>query len=346
MLVRLGETALDLDGDAQQARDEFERAWDIQDQIARHPKSGNFTAVDNHRILAGVELKLGMAELSLGHPSVAVEWCRKALADRAAWTEAEPRNVSARSYLSETELWLAIALSHQGQWPPAHEHFEQAIQICEELASRFPNDFSFRSDLADVFGSYADALARFGKIDDAEKAYSRALRDAQAALARSPNDAARRLGAADAHERLGACLARRGQQDAADEQLNAALIVRAELAQLEPGNLPRQAAHVLVLARLRKHEEARRKADEILRRSQKRPALLLPLARSLAVSAAGDVDDLVRRGDLSLALEAIESALAAGYRDRFVLATEPDLAILKTEPRFSSLLERIESVGK
>ncbi len=243
IFLLLGETALDLDGDARLAHDEFHHSWSIQDEIALHPRSNSYTAVDNHRILSGIELKLGMAELALGHPAEAVEWCKKAVGDRIAWSDAQPQNVSARSYLSESELWLGIALSHHGVWPPAHDHFEQAIQICEALSRQFPNDSTFHSDLAEVFGNYADALVRFGKLDDAEKAYNRSLREALLALARSPDDAGRRQIAADAHDRLGSCLARRGQNTAADEHLKATLAVRAELAELEPGNLPRQAAH-------------------------------------------------------------------------------------------------------
>ena len=69
MLQRLGETALDLDGDAAQARGEFQRTWDIQQQIAQHPRSGYYKDVDNHRLLSHAAIKQGFAEFGLGHPA-------------------------------------------------------------------------------------------------------------------------------------------------------------------------------------------------------------------------------------------------------------------------------------
>ena len=63
MLVRLGEMALDQAGDAARARDEFDRAWKIQEEIALHPRSGNYSEADNCRILSGIAIKQGMAEL-------------------------------------------------------------------------------------------------------------------------------------------------------------------------------------------------------------------------------------------------------------------------------------------
>jgi hypothetical protein len=41
--------------------------------------------------------------------------------------------VSARSYVSEADLWLAIADSHNGDWAAARESSGRAIEICEAL---------------------------------------------------------------------------------------------------------------------------------------------------------------------------------------------------------------------
>ena len=74
ILMRLGDLVLELDGDAGHARDHYKKAWDFQHEISIHPHGARFTAADNHRILSGLEIKLGLAELSLGHPALAREW--------------------------------------------------------------------------------------------------------------------------------------------------------------------------------------------------------------------------------------------------------------------------------
>ena len=186
MQVRLGELDLDLDGDAARARDHFGRAWELQDEIARHPRSGQYSKADNHRLLSGIAIKQGIADLRLGHPVAARERFERALSERAAWVEAVPADLSALSNLSEAELWLGVTLSHLGDWPDARPHLEAAIEICRELSDLRPRDLSFKGDLAVVHGDYGDALARRGRYDDAGRAYERSMGFARRSWHRIP----------------------------------------------------------------------------------------------------------------------------------------------------------------
>jgi tetratricopeptide (TPR) repeat protein len=338
-LLRLGETALDLDGDARRALDEFRHAWNLQDQIARQPRSGQYTDLDNRRILSHIAIKLGVAELSLGHPTEAKDHFRTARENRLAWTRAQPQNLSARSFLSEAELWLGVAFSHLDDWPAARGHFDEAIGICEELARRFPGDYSIRGDLARISGDHGEALARVGKDDEAEPAFARSLRDAEAVVAHDPEDAAARLLTAAAHERLAALALRRGKPAEAERSWRAALEIRAELTPLEPRNLPRQAELALALAHCGRRDEAARNADDLIRTGADRPALLLPLARCFAACAAGESDPDRRRRDVARMLDALTAAIRQGYRDAVVLKTDPDFAPFRAEPAFRATVD-------
>jgi len=346
MLQRLGETAQDLDGDAKRARDEFRRAWEIQEQIALHPRSGHFKDVDNHRLLSHIALKLGVAELSLGHPALASEHLKVALEHRTAWSRAEPRNVSARSYVSEADVWLGVAQSHLDDWPAARGYFEQAIRICEELARQFPRDFSFQGDLAAVYGDYGDALARRGIDGEAETAFARSLHHVETVRNHNPEDPAPRLLEAVGHERKAAIALQRGQRADAERGWRAALQIRAELAQLEPRTVPFQAALALALARCGRRDEAVRKAEEIFPGAALRPAVLLPLARCFAAAAAGEPDEERRRRDLSRMLDALGAAIRNGYHDSVALRTDPDFARFRNEPAFQALLDSVKSSAK
>jgi tetratricopeptide (TPR) repeat protein len=337
-LLRLGETALDLDGDARCALSEYRRAWDLQEQIARQPRSGQYTAVDNRRILSHIAIKLGVAELSLGHATEARDHFRTALSNRLYWTQVEPENLSARSFLSEAEFWLGVASSHLDDWPAACDHFDQAIGICDELARRFSGDFNIRADLAGIFGEYGAALARHGECDRAEMACRRSLQGAEAVLAHDPEDLARRLLMATAHERLAALALRRGKPADAECSWRAALAIRAELAPLEPRNLPRQAELALALARCGRCKEALRKAEELLPVAADRPALLLPLARCFAACAARETD-ADRSRDVGRMLDALGASIRQGYRDAVVLRTDSDFAPFRVEPAFRSLVD-------
>jgi tetratricopeptide (TPR) repeat protein len=337
MQLRLGELALDFDGDAARARDHFGRAWELQDEIARHPRSGQYKKVDNHRLLSGIAIKQGIAELRLGHPAAARERFERALSDRAAWVEAMPADVAALSYLSEAEVWLGVALSHLGDWPDARPHLEAAIEICHELADLHPRDLSFKGDLAVVQGDHGDALARRGRYDDAGRAYERSLDFAREVLASNRDDASQRPVLASAYERLAALAVRRGNPANAARHWSSALLIRTELAQLEPHDVPAQAALALALAHCGRCAEGTKKADELSRAAGDRPAVLLPLARCFAASAAWATES-DRRRDLDRALEILGAAARGGYRDRLSLATDPAFALLRPDPRFKTLL--------
>jgi hypothetical protein len=110
-----------------------------------------------------------------------------------AWTQADPKNVSAESYSSEALLWLGVTDSHLGDLQTARQHFDQALQICTKLAAQHPRHVSFKGDLASVFGEQGAALARGGQHDEAEKAFSPSLAYSRVVLERDPEDAAQEL---------------------------------------------------------------------------------------------------------------------------------------------------------
>jgi len=342
MLVRLGEMALDQGGDAGRARDEFGRAWKLQEEIAVQPRSGNYSKADNHRLLSGIAVKQGTAELSLGHPALARERFQKALELRHAWTKAEPRNVPAQSYLSEAKAWLGSAHSHLADWPNARSHFDEALRTIATLAGQHPEHLGFKGDLASVYGEQGAALARSGQHDEAEKALNQSLSYSRAVLASDPEDAAQRLVTAGDSEQLAALAHKRGKQADAERLLRAVLEIRMELAQLETKNVPAQAALALALAHSGRRAEALKKAEELLRTNSDRPAVLLPLARCFAACAAGGSDDADRRRAGSLAFDALRAAIRSGYRDPVAIRTDPDFTRLLSEPEFKSLVDGIK----
>jgi eukaryotic-like serine/threonine-protein kinase len=339
MLVRLGEMALDQSGDAVRARYEFDRAWNIQEEISLHPRSGNYSKPDNDRILSGIAIKQGTAELALGHAALACERFQKALELRHAWTKAQPRNAQAHSYTSEAALWLGVAYSHLGDWKGARPHFDEALQICSALAGQHPEHMPFRADLASVYGEQGAALARSGQQDEAEKALNQSLNYARDVLARDPEDVTQRLVTAGASEQLAALAVKRGKPAEAERLWRVALEIRTELAQLEPYNVPAQAALALALAHSGRRAEASKRAEDLLKTNAARTPILLPLARCFAVCAAGAPSDADRRSATTLAREALAAALRNGYRDPAPIRTDPDFAQLLSDPGFKTLVD-------
>jgi serine/threonine-protein kinase len=339
MLMRLGELALIEGGDAARARDEFGRAWNIQEDIARHPRSGSYTQADNQRILSGIAIKQGLAELGLGHPGLARDRFQQALDLRHEWTEAEPENVSAESYTAEAEVWLGVAFSHLGDRDNARRHLDEALQICAVLADLYPGSFDFKGDLASVYFEQGEALLRIGQNDQAENALNQALKYSGIVLAKNPEHATQRLVAAAGAERLAALAQKRGRAADAARHFREALDIRTELAQLEPRNVPAQAALALALAHIGRHDQALKTAEALMKTNADRPAILFPLARAFAACATSNDD---RRHAVGRALDALGAAVRLGYRDVVAIRTDPDFAGLRSEPNFQSLVDGIK----
>jgi serine/threonine-protein kinase len=342
MHQRLGEAALELDGDAQRALGEYHRAWDLQEEIARRPRSRNYTKADNHRLLSHAAVKLGIAELSLGHPTKARAHFQTAWENREAWIQAEPQNVMARSYLSEAELWLGVASSRLDRWPESRQYLDQAIRICGELIRRFSAVSSFKGDMAVVCRAYGDSLSDRGDDSEAEKLLRRSLQHAESALAQDPEELTVRPVIAAANDRLAAIALRSNRPADAQRLFRASLEIRSELVRLEPCNLPWQADLALALAHCGRRDEAARKAEELMRTAADRPALLIPLARCFAACAAGEPDAALRRRHVARMLDALAAAVRDGYRDVAVLKTDPDFAPFRAEPAFKVLIDGLK----
>jgi hypothetical protein len=161
----------------------------------------------------------------------------------------------------------------------------------------------------------------------------------KAVLAHDPDDASQLPLLALAHERLAALAARRDKAAEARKHWGEALALRKELARADPANRAWQAAYALALARAGKHAEAAKRADGLRRGVARSPELLLQLARCYAVCAAADGPE--KQGYTDRAVAAVRSATADGYKDAS-LATDPDLAALRTNAIFQALLTAVQ----
>jgi tetratricopeptide (TPR) repeat protein/tRNA A-37 threonylcarbamoyl transferase component Bud32 len=340
MLLRLGDVALESEGDAWKARTRFTTAHDLHQEILRRPRSGYFKEVDARRILSHDDVALGRVLVALGQSGEARAHFAAALKFRQTWSDADPANVAARSYITESRMWLGTAASNVGDEKAMQEHFGEAMRLCRDLTRKYPKSFSFKADLADIQGAWGDALLRLGKLEEADKLFQDALENLQRVIDHSPDSLPAQQSLALVHERLGASNTLRRRADAATRHYQEALKLQTALLQLQPANVSRQAARALVLAHAGKTAEALAEATKVQQLAAKSPKLLLDVVRVYAVCAAADPPrkaDLVKR-----ALEALRAATAKDYRDAVVLQTDPDLQTLRGEVEFQRVIEAVK----
>ncbi len=344
MLGIIGETILQMEGDARVARADFARGWELQQEIADHPRSGDYSPDQNRLILAHHALRLGRAELSLGNPSAASAQFQKAVELRKAVLEKKPSDLETRSWLMQAYLWRSIGDWHRGDGKAAQEHFTKCLQDCEALVRENPKSLLFKTDLVTIHQKYGEALLRLGEPAKAQEQYRRSLAVMQEILKVDPDDATRLPLQAAIYEGLAAVSQRLGAVADAEKYAKEALQLRAELFQTEPANLTWRAAYILALAHAGKHADAAKAAQDLRRRAPRSSDLQLQAARCYAVAAAG-AEGKQKQAYLAAALEALRAAAGEEYRDVAVIETDPDLAVFAQEPAYQALLTELKNGG-
>jgi eukaryotic-like serine/threonine-protein kinase len=338
MMMRLGDIALEVNGDAKAARDYYQKGWDLQNEVCVHPHDRDFPVQQKTIVLSHHALHLGRACLAMGRPAEAAKHFEEARKLRQEWALAMARNPESRGYLVEVNMWLGTAAWHREDAKALTQYFQEALQLMETLIKESPRFADFKKDLAEVYAAHAEGLMHLGRLDEARTSYQHAWDNLKLFMENDPNDPSPLPMLALLHERLGADAQRRGQQPEARKYYQEALNIRQEFTRLEPENRVCQAAFLLALARCGKHVEAARGADVLRPQAANSAELLLQLARCYAVCASQD--------SLSKALETLRELRALDYRDPVVVRTDPDLAALRTEAAFLSLLDKWDKERK
>jgi serine/threonine-protein kinase len=349
MVLRLGKVPFE-QGDARTALKYYLQARDIHWDVLTHPRDGYYKeAREVKQIVSHDDIPVGEAYLALGMAAEAKKHFAEALTYRAGWLKGETKPgevTSGRSYVMQAHLCLGMACARLGDAKGAEEHFGEALKLGEAL--QLPEDFAkksplaaaeFRDDLARTQGAYGDALIRLGEAEEADKVYRSSLQNMERAIAF--DDLSRQDLLALTHERLAAAARARGQKADAARHSEEALKLREELYRADSGNPVHKAAFVLAMARSGKHAPADFYAGKLRPEMSKSPELLLQLARCWSVCASQDSPQKAQY--LDRALQALQAATKDDYKDAVALQTDPDLAALRTEPRFQAVIDRVKA---
>ena len=342
MHLRLGNNAWIQDGDVGKARKHFKKARELRQEIAEYPRSGAYSALQNRVALSYSAIDQGRLELSQGNLTAARDHLAEALEARRAWVKqaTAEEQAMAPSFLSEACMWMGMVLAHQGDQEGADKHLQEAVDLSEKVAEQVPSDLTFQKDLADIHGAWGDVQALRGDWKNASASYQKARGYAIAAkLPGSPEDAAGQVLLARTIERLAAAADKKGNAEDAKGRRKMSLTIRENLTRIEPACVSWKAAWLLALAHM--DRQADDEAAALAKRAAGNCELLLQLARYHAVCAGKAAAPAKRSAAVERALALLGEAVKAGYADRFTLAGDPDLAPLRQEAGFQTLLDRL-----
>ena len=339
--MKIGKTHLDVYDDAQTGLTYFLKARELQREIMDHPQRGNFTPADHRRLVSRYEIPSGVAELRLGHPRPAREHFRAALDLRRGWLELSPDNVEAYSYISECYLWLGTVAWHLGDADGVDVNFGAGLRVCSELAGRFPKAVSFLGDLADVYGSFGDAQLRLGKTAEAGASYAKSLDSLRPVIAANGDDMGPQALLAQTLERQALLAETTGDAARAKTLYDEARALRDTLARLDPQNLSWQAARALTLAHCGRRAGCAEQVEALLGRAHESPGVRLQAARCFAVCSQGEPDPEKKRQFIERALASVTAAVADDFADVELLTTDPELAPLRSESEWDTIIGKL-----
>jgi serine/threonine-protein kinase len=340
MVARLGHVALDADGDARTARKHYLEARALHEATLKMPQRTR-EEWQCRVSIAHDDILVGRACLALGQADEARKYFGESLKHFQFWSGREPKSWEASNYVMEALMWLGTARGCLGDDSQAQKHFAEAVRIGKGLMKLYPWRAAFNRDMAEIQGNWGDAWLRLGKTTEAEKVYRDSEKNLQVVLKAMPDDLSQQPLLALTTERLARVAALQGNAAEAGKLYGDALKLREELLRLETNNLARKAAYLLALARAGQSTTAAGFAPKLRPKLSQSTELLLQLARCWAVCAGKDAAN--KAAFTANALEALEAATKADYKDAHVLETDPDLVALRTEPRFKAVIERVKT---
>jgi serine/threonine protein kinase/tetratricopeptide (TPR) repeat protein len=341
ILFRLGDIALDTQGDAPVALKYYRESYDLLKEIADHPRSGDYTITDNKRLLAFADVHLGKVYLALGDLDAANRCFEESLTFRQFWLEKAKQKVSVESYLCESYMLLGITAGRMGDAQKAFMQFGKSLELCESLVKRFPNDTSFKADLADISGNRGDSQFRLGQFDEAEKSYQKLRENLLIVLNFNTQDTSRQSLTALTHERLAAILLHRHEVDEANKRYQEALNIREDMLKIEPNNQVWKAAYALALARVGKITDATKVAEELCVHCPNSAVILLEVARAYASCAKSETDEQKKQQLIEKSNKALQSVIATGWKDARLIESDPDLEAIRNDMGFREVMEKI-----
>ena len=287
---------------------------------------------------------IGFADLLNGDPAAAAENYRESDKTLAALPKQRAEMLVVRRTRAEIQVRLGDAAFKLGQPAEAEKHYRAALAQRETLLKLTPKPPAMvttvlRSDI----GLARQALGDFFLMAhrDAAKAaaeYAAAAELYAAILKEEPERLDfRRLVAANQY-RLGVVATDPAKAAAAFAEC---LKLREELAKTDPKDTQAKIEYALALGRAGKAVEAEKQADELLKMGEKDRRILFQTACAFSVAAGGTKDDATAARCKDRAFEVLGSLIAAGWKDRVALETDPDLDAVRPDKRFAELLTKV-----
>ncbi len=346
VLSTLGEMRHELEHDMAASLDCHRQALAIWRKLSgRSPGSkGELKPLDVTRSLAEALTNLAVGLLREGNPREAAELFEETIGFRRKLLDEFPDDRSLHQDLARSYQAIGESAFLLGDIEKSREYYARCLAANEEILAADREDLGSQVELASALGNHGDIGLRTGDLDGARRDFERSLAINRSVLLLDENNVDQIRNVAIECHRLGVVEAMSGNPEKSASWFEQARQLRERTASLDGGNIERQIELMLTLARCGAWEKATSIAETIHTPSSD-PDLLICIARCFTQCSTivRDSDPSAAKALGEKAIEAIREAVAAGYKDKVTLTTEPDLLPLKSLPTFEEIISGLAS---
>ena len=276
----------------------YSRSLAIAERVLRSPRTKEYTETTRKGFVARSLDSLAWVTYQLGKPVEAIELFNRSLALYAE-VMASRRDEENLSKVAEIHLRMATLHQHNKAERLALEHFEKAASIRRELLSLEPKNQAYKLDLSKILDSLGDAQFFLGQPDEAKKSYDESLALTRELSAPEELLAVKRTLSLMLYKSATAAL-RLGKRSESQKLYDECLAIREQYSHAKPRDLDAAIEWMLALARCGRTEEARTKAENLLKvaaaqKSGNRSAAIFQLQSAFALAIAADNLDRITR---------------------------------------------------
>jgi tetratricopeptide (TPR) repeat protein len=329
----------------------FNEALELQRQVVDSPTTGEIPPIEAKQSVAGTLYQIADVHRRTQKFADAVAPGEEALALRREVANAPPTpyTTGAERNLAESLVQLGLIYTALATDAKAEPYLKEAADRLAKLAAADPSDQGLMLQAARAAREYGDFLIMRDHLADAKSRY-----DGDLALMKKilglPELVLLQSESSDVYYRTATVALKRGDRTTAVADYRRCRDIRQMLADAVPANDGFQSRLANAVARCGDHATAAGIMEKLLAKGPVRD--LFNSACNFALCA-----DAVRNGrpmtslsddDKKLfdryrgeAIALLEKLVASGFKDGVKLATDPDLELLRDEPKFIALLGRL-----
>jgi hypothetical protein len=340
----------------------YSKSLTIAERVLQSPRTKEYTETARKGFVAKSLDSLAWVTYQLGKPVEAIALFNRSLALYAE-VLASRRDEESLSKVAEIHVRMAVVHQHNKAERLALEHLEKAAIVQRELVSLEPKNQSYKLTLSKVLDSLGDALFFLGLPDEAKKSYDESLTLTRELSAPEELLTVKRTLSLMLYKSATAAL-RLGLRTESQKLYDECLAIREQYSHARPRDLDGAIEWMLALARCGRIDEARTKAENLLKlaaaqNSGNRSTAIFQLQSAFALAIAADNVDrnhpietwspqrlAERKKLIDRSFEALDLAIASGFNDRWQLETDPDIDALRGDPRFVAVLEKLQPRSK